>query len=120
MKLVKILSMVMALTFITSCGHFGKKHKSCCGDAKMSKECKEGQCKADMSCCKNKDGKCKGNPEDCKGKQCKLKKGDCKGGKCDMKKKSDCGHGDHAKKHDCKTSPQCKDGQCVLKRDKKS
>ena len=115
MKLLKILSMVMALMFITSCGHFGKK--GCC-PSEHSKACMDGKCAKDMSCCKNKDGKCKGNPEDCKGKQCKLKKKDCKSGSCDMKKKKACC--DKHKMHDCKKSAQCKDGKCILKRDKKA
>jgi hypothetical protein len=88
-KILKILAIVSALMFVTSCGHMGYKN-SCCDKTKMSKACMDGQCKIDKSCCDSKCGKCDGK-DSCKKNQCHLKnKKDCNDSSCNMKKKKAC------------------------------
>lgn len=98
MNFLRITLLVAALFSFTSCSHFSGKKGGCCDKkaehscCKDSKDCKDGNCKLDKSCCENKCGNCTGKKGDC-GKNCELKskKKCCKDKKnCDLKKAKTC------------------------------
>jgi hypothetical protein len=64
--------MVMGLTMFTSCAHMSGG-KSCC-DKDLPKQCTQGKCKKDKSCCKNACNQCDGKKDSCKKAQCKKQK----------------------------------------------
>lgn len=77
MKFLKQSLIISSLLFAFSCSHFGG-HKDCCSSKKsccdsMSKECKDGKCKLDKTCCKDECGKCDGKDSCQDHKSCKLK-----------------------------------------------
>ena len=69
MKLLTSLLMTASLFTFASCSSLHADH-SCCS---KNKECREGNCKKDKSCCDNECNSCSGEKGDC-GKNCDLKK----------------------------------------------
>ena len=68
MKLLTIFLMTASLFTFTSCASM-KADKSCC---LKNKECRDGKCKKDKSCCEDACNSCSGEKDGC-GKSCDLK-----------------------------------------------
>lgn len=69
MKAITTILMTTSLLILGSCSSLKADH-SCCT---KSKECREGSCKLDKSCCDDKCNKCSGEKDGC-GESCDLKK----------------------------------------------